>query len=315
MRVPEDQSASIIDKGSAPSGSDHGAEKPVASTHVSAANDCGDDLLSGRMLQLARVVAVLITAVVGIASFVLSFASLSDLAERSGYPHELAPLWPLIVDLTIVLATAAVVVLGPSGAKQRKDRRFFWQVLAVAALVSISCNGLHGFLPKNAALSPWLAAAIATVAPVSLLATAHGAAILSRVKTQTDNATTLLNIANAATRESITAATGIHKPDVARRNGEVPRLHSAVERQVDRAALAMLDRSATSGTDWTDVAETLVRDGVTTKTAAETTEVLRLWEMHTPHNTIARRLGLHRDTVAKIIDSAEDLLSGTKIRA
>ncbi|WP_268811736.1 DUF2637 domain-containing protein [Mycobacterium kyorinense] len=247
------------------------------------------------------------------ASFVLSFASLSDLAERSGYPHTLAPLWPLIVDLTIVLATAAVVVLGPSGVKQRKSRRFFWQVLGAAALVSISCNGLHGFLPKDAALSPWLAAAIATVAPVSLLATAHGAAILSRVKTQTDNATTRLDMAKT-TSEYASAATGMQAPRMARRNGEVPRLHSA-ERHVDRAALAMIDGLTTSGTDWTDVAETLVRDGVTTKTAAETTEVLRLWEMHTPHNTIARRLGLHRDTVAKIIDSAEDLLSGTKIRA
>ena len=311
MTMIDEQSHSVTRNGSGP---DHDVQKPVATTHVNDVSSSDDELLSGRMLQSARVVAVLITALVGIASFVLSFASLSDLAERSGYPHKLAPLWPLIVDLAIVLATAAVVVLGPSGAKQRKDRRFFWQVLAAAALVSISCNGLHGFLPKDAPLSPWLAAAIATVAPVSLLATAHGAAILSRVKTQTASATTILDTAKTATAEPTSAATGIQTARSAHRNGNVPRLHGALP-HADRAVLAMVDESATSSTDWTDVAETLVRDGVTTKTAAKTTEVLRLWEMRTPHNTIARRLGLHRDTVAKIIDSAEDLLSGTKIRA
>jgi hypothetical protein len=120
-------------------------------------------LISGKVLLVACLVAVVITAVIAVASFFLSFASLSDLAERSGFSHSLAPLWPIIVDLTIVEATVAVIVLGPAGIGHRKHRWFFWIVLALAAVASIGCNALHGYLPKDASLEPVLAASIAAV--------------------------------------------------------------------------------------------------------------------------------------------------------
>ncbi len=48
---------------------------------------------SAKMLRVTRFAAVSITAVIGIASFILSFASLTDLAIRAGYPpRNLAPL-------------------------------------------------------------------------------------------------------------------------------------------------------------------------------------------------------------------------------
>ena len=68
-------------------------------------------------------------------------------------------------------------------------------------------------------------------------------------------------------------------------------------------------------TDWSDVAETLVRDGTTTKTVTEVIEALQLWELGTAPNTIARRVGLHRDTVIKITTAADDLMSAAKVRA
>jgi len=70
-----------------------------------------------------------------------------------------------------------------------------------------------------------------------------------------------------------------------------------------------------SATDWSDVAATLVHDGVTTKTVTEVVEALQLWELGTAPNTIARRLGLHRDTVTKITSAAADLMSAAKIGA
>jgi hypothetical protein len=72
---------------------------------------------------------------------------------------------------------------------------------------------------------------------------------------------------------------------------------------------------AMAATDWSDVAETLVRDGVTTKTVTEVVEALQLWELGTAPNTIARRLGLHRDTVTKITAAADDLMSAAKVGA
>lgn len=170
---------------------------PITPLPVSAVAVDDDDLVlaggeevlaapgSAKMLRATRFAAVSITAVIGVASFVLSFASLTDLAIRAGYPHNLAPLWPIIVDGTILSATMAVLALGAYGAQQRANRRFFWWVLALAALASIGSNALHAITEPGTELAPWLKAAIGVVPPVSLLATAHGAAILSRVRPMT----------------------------------------------------------------------------------------------------------------------------------
>src|SRR3954469_2781506 len=62
-------------------------------------------LVGRRSLAFTRVAAVLITVGIGAASFVLSFAALRDLASRAGIPGQLAWLWPMIVDGTILQAT------------------------------------------------------------------------------------------------------------------------------------------------------------------------------------------------------------------
>lgn len=176
----------------------HSATTPLATyaapTH---AFDDADDLVvagseeivaapgSAKMLRATRFAAVAITAIIGIASFILSFASLADLAVRAGYPANLAPLWPVIVDGTILMATMAILALGPYGQQQRANRRFFWWVLALSAMVSVGSNAMHAIIPADTELSPWLKAAIGVVPPVSLLATAHGAAILSRIRPMT----------------------------------------------------------------------------------------------------------------------------------
>jgi hypothetical protein len=64
--------------------------------------------------------------------------------------------------------------------EQRLNRRFFWMVLCVAALVSVSGNALHALIPNSAPLGPWLSAGIACVPPVALIATTHTLAILWR---------------------------------------------------------------------------------------------------------------------------------------
>lgn len=140
---------------------------------------------SATTLRATRLTAVGIAALIGIASFILSFASLNDLAIRAGYHPNLAPLWPSIVDGTILGSTMAIVALGPYGKQQRANRRYFWSVLALAATVSVGANALHAILPPGADLAPWLKAAIGVVPPVSLLAVVHGAAILSRVRPMT----------------------------------------------------------------------------------------------------------------------------------
>ncbi|MBX5330862.1 DUF2637 domain-containing protein [Rhodococcus fascians] len=133
-----------------------------------------------KVLRATLVSAVVITTVIGIASFVLSFAALWDLATMAGVPRSLSWLWPVIVDGTILQATISVIALAQFE-EQRIGRRFFWGVLITAALVSIGANAMHAFISDAGTLHPALSAAIATVAPVSLLAATHGLGILVRV--------------------------------------------------------------------------------------------------------------------------------------
>lgn len=143
-----------------------------------------------KVLRATLVSAVVITTVIGIASFVLSFAALWDLATMAGVPRSLSWLWPVIVDGTILQATISVIALAQFE-DQRSGRRFFWGVLITAALVSIGANAMHAFISEAGTLHPALSAAIATVAPVSLLAATHGLGILVRVPAElpktTDN--------------------------------------------------------------------------------------------------------------------------------
>ncbi|CCQ14838.1 putative bacteriophage excisionase [Rhodococcus sp. AW25M09] len=133
-----------------------------------------------KVLRATLVSAVVITTVIGIASFVLSFAALWDLATMAGVPRSLSWLWPVIVDGTILQATISVIALAQFE-DQRSGRRFFWGVLITAALVSIGANAMHAFISEAGTLHPALSAAIATVAPVSLLAATHGLGILVRI--------------------------------------------------------------------------------------------------------------------------------------
>lgn len=137
-----------------------------------------------KVLRATLVSAVVITTVIGIASFVLSFAALWDLATMAGVPRSLSWLWPVIVDGTILQATISVITLAQFE-EQRSGRRFFWWVLVIAALVSIGANALHAFISHAGVLHPALSAAIATVAPVSLLAATHGLGILVRIPSRT----------------------------------------------------------------------------------------------------------------------------------
>ncbi|WP_067833369.1 DUF2637 domain-containing protein [Nocardia lijiangensis] len=131
-----------------------------------------DQTMSAGM-RWARWSAVVIILSVGAAAFRLSFSTLEDLAELAHIPEQDAWLFPLIVDGTILLATAGVLVC--SG----RERRFFVTVLVVGAAVSVAGNSLHA-VADGRDLPPWAAAMVAAIAPISLLADTHGLALLFR---------------------------------------------------------------------------------------------------------------------------------------
>ncbi|MBF6174287.1 DUF2637 domain-containing protein [Nocardia blacklockiae] len=125
-------------------------------------------------MRVARVFAVVVIVGVGAAAFRLSFATLRDLAVLAHVPASDAWLFPLIIDGTIVQATAGALVLAKS-----PERKFFIRVLVVGALVSVAGNSIHA-VAAGQPLPSWLCAVVAAIAPVSLLVDTHGLAVLFR---------------------------------------------------------------------------------------------------------------------------------------
>jgi len=72
----------------------------------------------------------------------LSFKSLNDLASRPALWSDVAWLWPLTVDMTILSTTMAIVALA-GYADQGRNRRFFWALLVFAAMISVGGNARH----------------------------------------------------------------------------------------------------------------------------------------------------------------------------
>ena len=133
-----------------------------------------------RLVRASRVIAVTITAAIAVSSFILSFSALSDLARRTGsWTGWLPYLWPGIVDGAIVLATMGILATA-AYPDQRKNRQFFWAMLAVGALVSVGGNALHAILPATAPLPTWLAFGVACVPPAGILGSTHAVQILWR---------------------------------------------------------------------------------------------------------------------------------------
>jgi hypothetical protein len=244
-------------------------------------------------LAFTRAAAVLITVGIGAASFVLSFAALRDLAARAGISERLAWLWPLIVDGTILQATMAVVALA-GRRDQHRSRRYFWIVLASSAAVSVGANALHAVIPGSAPLSPWLAAAIAVVAPVSLLASTHGLSLLIRVSGPVDSIRRRSEVAavEAPQQDQLTAP-----PSVIEMNEQSEQRNAPV---ADTAALQ----------PWESMAEVIAsREGAKDFEVTDVASVLHLsYERELSHQAIGRQLGIDHRVVDEIVSASSELL-------
>lgn len=227
-------------------------------------------------LRWTRAAAVAITTCIAAASFVLSFATLWDLATRAGWPRDLSWLWPVIVDGTILQATIGVVALAPHP-ERRNDRKFFWAVLMVSATVSISCNALHAFIPKTGAFPPALAAAIAAIAPISLLATTHGLAVLSRIRPST--------------------RLPVRPVDMEWGSGPVDEDYDSADIEETR-----VDHSP----DWESIADTMRGRELTKRPQAEVVYMLRCkFENKWSNRRIAEHTDLHHSTVGSVVNAAK----------
>ncbi|HEX9086736.1 MAG TPA: DUF2637 domain-containing protein [Arthrobacter sp.] len=124
------------------------------------------------------VTGVATTVLIAAGAFVLSFASLTDLAARSGISTSLAWIWPIIVDGLIVAATVAIVALA---GHDRRTLAYPWFLLFLGALVSTAANSVHAILAVDQlhnGVPPVVSAIVAAMPPVVLLAITHLTVIL-----------------------------------------------------------------------------------------------------------------------------------------
>lgn len=128
--------------------------------------------------------AVAATVVIAVGAFVLSFAALTDLAQRSGLNPSLAWIWPIIVDGMIVAATVAIVALNGHG---RRAMWYPWALLFFGAIVSTAANSVHAILTvgqTHTAIPPVVSALVAAMPPVVLLAITHLTVHMYQVRAQ-----------------------------------------------------------------------------------------------------------------------------------
>lgn len=116
---------------------------------------------------------VALTVTVAFVSFVLSFSALRDAAAWGNVPPALAWSVPVIIDLSVLVYTAAALVQRARG----ESARLSLSLVGVFSVVSVVANGAHGFdIPGD--YRAMIGVALVALAPVSVLTSVHTLASL-----------------------------------------------------------------------------------------------------------------------------------------
>lgn len=150
------------------------------SVHISgmSSTKAGNGKSATRLGQPIIMLGFATTIIIAIGAFTLSFASLTDLAGRSGIETSLAWIWPIIVDGLIVASTVAIIALSGHG---RRVLAYPWALLFFGAIVSTSANAVHAIIAVDQAQSgvpAVVSAVVASMPPIVLLAITHLTVIL-----------------------------------------------------------------------------------------------------------------------------------------
>lgn len=94
---------------------------------------------------------------IAIAGFALSYQALYEYALANGVRHELAWLWPLVIDGFMIVISLSIL----RASLNQEPVRYLWSLAMLATLVSIAFNIAH-------APATFAGRAVATVAPVAM---------------------------------------------------------------------------------------------------------------------------------------------------
>ncbi|MEG3615568.1 DUF2637 domain-containing protein [Isoptericola haloaureus] len=119
------------------------------------------------------ILTVALTLTVALVSFVLSFAALRDAAVWGNVPPALTWAVPVIIDLSVLVYTAAALVLRT----RAESARLSLSLVGLFSIVSVAGNAAHG-LELNEQHQHWIGVVLVALAPVSVLTSVHTLASL-----------------------------------------------------------------------------------------------------------------------------------------
>lgn len=143
-------------------------------------------MTTARRINPDRPLVVGLTIVTALAimssSFVLSFATLADVAAWGGVPAPLRPLVPVMIDAALLTYTAAWIVQRA----RHESAALSWCSLALFTAVSIMGNSLHGWMPPEE-VQRIVGTVVVGLAPLAVLLAMHTLAqLLTAPVTDTD---------------------------------------------------------------------------------------------------------------------------------
>ena len=121
---------------------------------------------SNRRFGASAITAAVLTVIIAMAAFTLSFYAIAHLARLTGvFPEPLTWLLPIIVDVFIVQATFSLVTA--TAANNSSGKRYHWTMLAGFALLSVAVNAYHALVTAHGPLPPAVSAGIAIIPPLA----------------------------------------------------------------------------------------------------------------------------------------------------
>jgi hypothetical protein len=119
--------------------------------------------------RVMLVIAIGFTSVVGVTSFMLSYAGLGAAATWGHVPSWLAWAVPVTIDGSILVYTVAALVYRARG----ESARVAWASLAGFASLSVLANSVHAWDAAPDVVRTTIGVVIAGLAPVAVLLTTH----------------------------------------------------------------------------------------------------------------------------------------------
>jgi hypothetical protein len=138
-------------------------------------------MMNNKLIDSVSLAVVVAVALIALGSFVLSFEALNDLAITNGKPAHLAWIWPVIVDVALVVFTAVLLAFQLIGVR----RRWLIGLILAYGVITITGNVLHA--PPNSVA--WFVAALP---PVTLLVASEVLRELVKVRIERSGLVTTL---------------------------------------------------------------------------------------------------------------------------